>query len=121
MSNLHQQVVQPQGQSPSSANPKQQRIPALDGWCSIAMFLVVGICTLTFALTAVGICASLLTGNNAGERDFVSYWAAGSHPPPLATPYGVSVFLPIERYAGLPAGLPAMIMRNPPSALLLTL
>ena len=43
----------------------------------IVEFLIVGICTLAFALTTVGIIASLLEPHAAGTRDFVEYWASG--------------------------------------------
>ena len=38
--------------------------------------LVVVICTIAFALTAVGILASVLGRGPAGNRDFVDYWVS---------------------------------------------
>ncbi len=40
-------------------------------------FLVVGLCTFMFALTALGICVSILGSDVAGSHDFASYWASG--------------------------------------------
>jgi hypothetical protein len=65
----------------------KHRIPTLDGWSGVAAFLVVGICSIAFALTALGILILLLTGNAAGGRDFVSYWAAGHHLAHHQNPY----------------------------------
>jgi hypothetical protein len=88
---------------------------------AVGEFLVVGICTLAFALTIVGICMLLLTGNAAGERDFVSYWAAGHQLAHHADPYDADAILQIENSVGFDAHFRVVIMRNPPSALLLVL
>ena len=85
---------------------------------AIAEFLVVGICTLLFALTTVGICASVLGKDAAGTRDFVEYWAAGHQLVHHSNPYDEhEMILPLERAAGYPSDLPAFIMPNPPTAL----
>jgi hypothetical protein len=84
---------------------------------SIAEFLIVGVCTVTFALTSVGICASMLGSHAAGSRDFVQYWAAGHQVLHHSNPYDEHEILPMERTAGYPSGLPAFIMPNPPTAL----
>lgn len=86
---------------------------------AIAEFLVVSLCTMAFALTAVGISGVLSTGNSV--CDFVSYWAAGQQLVHRANPYDADAILLLERSAGFPDGLPALVMRNPPSALLLAL
>ena len=39
--------------------------------------VVVGVCTVAFALNAAGIGTTLLTDDYAGQRDFVTYWSAG--------------------------------------------
>jgi uncharacterized protein len=87
----------------------------------IAEFLVVGICTVTFALTTVGICASVLGSDAAGRRDFVEYWASGRLLAHHANPYDGDAILGLERSVGFPSGIPVLIMWNPPSALLLVL
>lgn len=86
---------------------------------AIAEFLVVGICTIAFLLTAGGICSSMLRKDAAGIRDFVTYWAAGQQLVRHANPYddGDAV-LGLERSAGFPSDSPPLTMRNPPSALL---
>jgi hypothetical protein len=88
---------------------------------AVGEFLVVCICTLAFALTIVGICMLLLTGNAAGERDFVSYWAAAHQLAHHANPYDAAAILQIERSVGFDAHFQVVIMRNAPSALLLVL
>jgi len=85
---------------------------------AVAEFLVVGICTIAFLLTAGGICASLLRSDGAGIRDFVTYWAAGQQLVHHANPYDGEATLGLERSVGFPSGSPVLIMRNPPSALL---
>ena len=82
-----------------------------------AEFLVVGICTLMFSLTAVGILGSLFGKNAAGTRDFVEYWASGKQLAHRADPYDVGSITQLERSVGFPPEVPAMVMANPPSAL----
>src|SRR6266446_1322664 len=86
---------------------------------TIAELLVVGICTLTFAITALGFVVSLLRRDAVGTRDFVEYWAAGSLLAHHADPYESSAILRVERSVGF--NLPAQIMANPPWALPLVL
>jgi hypothetical protein len=88
---------------------------------AIFEFLVVAICTLAFLLTAGGICASMLRGDSAGIRDFVTYWASGQQLAHRANPYDGTAILSLERSAGFPSGGQVLIMRNPPSALLFAL
>ena len=83
--------------------------------------LVVGICTLAFALNAAGICATLLTDNYAGARDFMTYWAAGHELVHHASPYDSVAVAALERSIGYPASLPTLIMRNAPLSLPLVL
>jgi hypothetical protein len=87
----------------------------------ITEFLVVSICTLLFALTSAGICASVLENDAAGTRDFVEYWASGHQLAHHANPYDGGAILGLERSAGFPSGIPVLIMWNPPPALLLVL
>lgn len=85
----------------------------------IAEYLVVGVCTVVFVLTAGGICATLLGGHAAGTRDFVEYWASGHLLAHHANPYDRGAILGLERSVGFPAGDAALIMPNPPTALAL--
>src|SRR5439155_6257151 len=88
---------------------------------AIAEFLVVGVCTVTFALTILGICASVLGSDAAGRRDFAEYWASGYQLAHHANPYDGDAILRLERSVGFPSGIPVLIMWNPPPALLLVL
>jgi hypothetical protein len=93
--------------------PKQLR--------AIFEFLVVGVCTVTFALTILGIFASVLGSDAAGRRDFAEYWASGYQLAHHANPYDGVAILALERSVGFPSGTPVLIMWNPPPALLLVL
>jgi hypothetical protein len=88
---------------------------------AIAEFLIVGICTLAFALTTVGIVASVLGSDAAGRRDFAEYWASGRQLAHHVNPYDADAILGIEHSVGYPSDLPVLIMWNPPPALLLVL
>ena len=72
-----------------------------------------------FSLTALGILGSLLGKNAAGTRDFVEYWASGKQLAHHADPYDVGSIAQLERSVGFPPEVPAIVMANPPSALLL--
>jgi hypothetical protein len=86
----------------------------------IGELLVAGVCVVAFALTALFFVVSQLTGSTAGTRDYVVYWASGQQLAHHANPYDKDAIEKIERAAGLPAGYPALFMRNPPWTLLLT-
>jgi uncharacterized membrane protein (UPF0127 family) len=88
---------------------------------AIAEFLVVGICTLLFALTIVGFCASVFENHAAGTSDFVEYWASGQQLAHRANPYDRDAILRLERSAGFPFGDTVLVMGNLPSALPLVL
>ena len=88
---------------------------------AIVEFLIVGICTVAFALNAAGICATLLTDTYAGDRDFVTYWSSGHQLAQHANPYDRDAIFRLEHSAGSSVTLPPLIMRNPPSSLLLVL
>jgi hypothetical protein len=87
---------------------------------TIPEFIIVGLCTVAFAFTLLGICASVL-GSVAGSTDFVEYWASGHQLIHRANPYDGDAILRLERSAGFPPGIPVLIMWNLPSALLLVL
>jgi hypothetical protein len=88
---------------------------------AIVEFLVVGVCTVAFALNAAGICATLLTPNFAGARDFVTYWSSGHQLVQHTNPYDGQAVLRLEHSVGFPASLAPLIMRNPPPSLLIVL
>jgi hypothetical protein len=78
-------------------------------------------CIAIFAFTAMGIFASLFGSGAAGSRDYVEYWAAGHQLVHHANPYDRFAVLKLERSVGYPSGIPAQMVPNPPSALLLML
>jgi len=84
-------------------------------------FLVVAVCTVAFAMTALSILASMLSPNSAGTHDFVEYWASGHQLAQRANPYDAEALQKLERSAGFPQNAPTLIMGNPPPALLLVL
>ena len=97
------------GRAEQVTQPKTMRV--------IAEFLVVGVCVVAFAFTALGICAAVVERNTAGTRDFVEYWASGQQLAHHADPYDRKAILAIERSVGYPPGSPALVMGNPPTAL----
>jgi hypothetical protein len=102
---------------PSSAGqPFSKTKPAYDV-AELAIALVSG---LTLAITALFLCVAPLTGQIAGARDFVVYWATGHQLVHHADPYDINAMMRVERDAGLPTRFGALFMRNPPWALPLT-
>lgn len=73
-----------------------------------------------FSLLAlgVGILALAMSGNNAANRDFVCYWAAGQQLVHHGNAYDGAAILRLERLAGFKDDRP-FFMRNPPSAFFL--
>jgi hypothetical protein len=63
---------------------------------ALAEFLVVGVCTMTFALTILGIFASVVGSDAAGRRDFAEYWASGYQLAHHANPYDGDAILRAE-------------------------
>jgi len=84
---------------------------------AMAELLVVAICTIAFALTIVGILASVLGRGAAGNRDFVEYWASGHLLVHHADPYDVHLIAPLEQSQGFPREIAALVMPNPPWSL----
>jgi hypothetical protein len=58
-----------------------------------------------------------LSDQNAAERDFISYWAAGQLAVHGANPYDFRAVSGLELAAGRGAAEPVLMMRNPPIAL----
>jgi hypothetical protein len=82
---------------------------------------VVIICTLSFGAFVIGLCVLLITGNNPGGRDVVSFWVAGRQIVHHANPYDSAAIRSIELAAGFKDSAQTLIMRNPPSALCLVI
>jgi len=72
---------------------------------------------LGLALIAMFLCVVSLTGQIAGVRDFVVFWATGQQLVHHANPYDPQAMMLIERTAGLAPGYGVLFMRNPPWAL----
>jgi hypothetical protein len=96
-------------------------IPAGKKEYDVAELSIALVSGLTLAITALFLCVAPLTGQIAGARDFVVYWATGQQLVHHANPYDVDAMMRIERGAGLPTGYGVLFMRNPPWALPLAL
>jgi len=86
----------------------------------IAQMSIALVSGFTLAITALFLCVAPMTGNIAGARDFVVYWATGQQLVHHANPYEVDGMMRTERAAGLPTGYGVLFMRNPPWALGIT-
>jgi hypothetical protein len=79
------------------------------------------------SIVALGCCyvASIysvgLSDENASQRDFISYWAAGQQLMHDANPYDFVSVRRLERAAGRADNQPILVMRNPPVAFFLAL
>lgn len=82
--------------------------------------LMQGAAACVLLAVCAGILAFAMTSDNAANRDFISYWAAGQNLIHGADPYGASAIFALEKSAGWHATRP-LIMRNPPFALFLTI
>jgi len=74
---------------------------------------------LLAVLFTVVISLVILTGSGSQNRDFVSYWASGQMLVHHQNPYDADTILRLEHDQGFPADHQVLIVRNPPSALLL--
>jgi hypothetical protein len=72
---------------------------------------------LSLTITALFLCVAPVTGQIAGARDFVVYWATGQQLVHHGNPYDVDLMMRTERGAGLPGQYGVLFMRNPPWAL----
>jgi hypothetical protein len=96
-------------------------LPAAKSDSDIADLSIAIASGLALALAAMFICVVPFTGNIAGARDFVVYWATGQQLVHHANPYDPESMGRIERSAGLAAGYGVLYMRNPPWGLALAL
>lgn len=72
------------------------------------------------AVAGVALLVFIARNNDAGQRDFISYWAAGQQLVQGADPYDSTAVLRVESAAGFKQAEP-LIMRNPPVAFFLAL
>jgi Glycosyltransferase family 87 len=84
---------------------------------NIAELSIAMVSGIALAITALFLCVAPLTGQIAGVRDFVVYWATGQQLVHHTNPYDAASMLRVERGGGLPTGYPVLYMRNPPWAL----
>src|ERR1035438_3034865 len=77
------------------------------------------VCGLAFAITSLFLCVVPLSGEIAGSRDFVVFWATGQQLVHHANPYDPDAMSRLEKSAGLEVGNAALFMRNPPWGLAL--
>ncbi len=117
--------AQGDGENPGHASGQTEKQAAsgavVEKLRTVFEFLAVAVCTVPFLLLTMGACFVLLGPKAAGSRDFIEYWAAGQQLAHGANPYDAAALLQLEQSAGFPAGLPAQIMANPPSALALVM
>ncbi len=72
------------------------------------------------AAVGAGIFVFIARQNNAGQRDFIEYWAAGQQLIHSANPYDGAAILPLQRAAGLEGNHP-QVSFSPPVAFFLAL
>lgn len=77
------------------------------------------VCVGAFSLFSIGVLVLFVTGNNVAAHDFISYWSAGKILAAHGNPYDSSAVLALQRSAGFDQGLHPLMMRNPPSSLLI--
>ena len=83
----------------------------------IAEFSIALVSGIALAITALFLCVAPLTGEIAGARDFVVYWATGQQLIHHSNPYDAQAVAHLEWDAGLPRQLGVLFIRNPPWAL----
>lgn len=81
---------------------------------SVATFVLVLVCGLSFGFTAYVFLLSLIPGPVQGARDFVAFWSTGQLLAHHANPYDANALLQLERAAGFPSHYDVMYMLNPP-------
>jgi hypothetical protein len=74
---------------------------------------------LLAVIFAIGVCVVVLTGSGSQHRDFVSYWASGQLFVHHQNPYDADAIRHLELAIGFPPEQQVLIVRNPPSALVL--
>lgn len=87
-------------------------------WQSLAELLALAAFLLAL-MFAIDICVVMLTGNGSQHRDFVSYWASGQLFVHHQNPYDADAIRRLELDQRYPAEHQVLIVRNPPSALVL--
>jgi Glycosyltransferase family 87 len=97
---------------PQLSRPRTRPWQLLGEWVALgAAFLAL--------LFAIDVCAVVLTGRGSEHRDFVSYWASGQLFVHHQNPYDAGAIRQLELAHGFSPDRQVLIVRNPPSALVL--
>jgi hypothetical protein len=105
----------------ATVDPLHQPTARPEGMRGLFQVAVVSLCLLSFLTTVMCILMTQLSGEMAGNRDFIVYWATGQQLLHHGNPYDPHAMSSIERGAGMPAKYSVNYMRNPPWALPLAL
>lgn len=88
--------------------------PAIPRALDVALLLA---WVLPTTACALGIAMLLVTGNRASGHDIISYWAAAKLLHAGGNPYDHAAVFALQRANGLPGGVNALMVRNPPPIL----
>ena len=105
--------------SEPGTTPAQQLRPARSRPAESAAQLVAWAGCILGLIFAADICLLMLTGAGSERRDFVSYWASGQQLIHRQNPYDAVAIAHLEHALGFPMESDALIVRNPPFALVL--
>jgi hypothetical protein len=82
--------------------------------------LLAAVAALCLAAIGIGMLFFIASRNNAGQRDFIEYWAAGQQLVHGGDPYDGAAILPLQQAAGLMRATP-QVSFSPPFTLFLAL
>ncbi len=82
--------------------------------------LLAAVAALCLAAIGIGMLFFIASKNNAGQRDFIEYWAAGQQLVHGSNPYDGAAILPLQQGAGLMRATP-QVSFSPPFTLFLAL
>jgi len=94
------------------------QLPEKKSWIYV---LVMGLYSVMTALFLIGVITLFISGNKLAAHDFVSYWSAGKLLVAGSNPYDPTTVGTLEFESGFDRSAYPLIMRNPPTALLITL
>ncbi len=82
---------------------------------------VIGIFVLISSFAVLYLCFQQVTGLGLASRDYIAYWATGRQLVHHGDPYDAAAIISIEETGGYFATNKPLLMRNPPTALFVTL
>lgn len=94
------------------------RLPKKRSWIFV---LVMGLYSALTALFLIGVITLFISGNRLAAHDFVSYWSAGKLLVAGSNPYDPATVGALEVQSGFDRGAYPLIMRNPPTGLLIAI